>query len=257
MAQSPAITLTTDFGTTDGYAGAVKGVLLSRAPGVPLIDLAHDVAPFDRVGAFLLLRTAVRHFPVGTVHLVVVDPGVGTARRGLVVRAQGQTLVGPDSGILPALFPAAEVRAWALKPARFAGAAPTFHGRDVFAPVAAALALGEAPENLADPVQDAERLALPAASRVGNLAKGEVIHVDRFGNLVSNLAARALDNSAHVSISVDRKPVKFAATFGDVKPGETVAYWGSGGLLEIAVRDGNARERFGGLGVAVEIVKYA
>lgn len=254
--QSSLITLTTDFGTVDGFAGAMKGVLSQKAPGTTLVDLTHDIEPFDRIGALLALRTSVRHFPGGTVHLVVVDPGVGSSRRGLIVSAGGQYLVGPDNGILPAVYPVKESTVYALSPAWFEQAAPTFHGRDVFAPVAAALAMGKQPDELGETVTDAERLALPPAGRAGSVVKGEIIHVDRFGNLVSNIPRAATGSSMHLAVSVNRKPVRFGQTFADADLGIAIAYWGSGNLLEIAVREGNARAMFGGKGLPVEVVKY-
>jgi S-adenosylmethionine hydrolase len=257
VGQNAPITLTTDFGTVDGYVAAMKGVLTSQAPGVPLLDLSHDLAPFDRMGAYMLYRNALPHFPAGTVHLFVVDPGVGTARRGLIVQARGQSLVGPDNGVLPALFPAAESTYFAIKTDIFPAVSNTFHGRDIFAPIAAKLIHGVRPETLAEAITDPERLSIPPASRVGNLVKGEVIHVDRFGNLITNVAGRPLNNSQDVAVSVNKNPVRFAKTFGDVNIGDPVAYWGSGGLLEIAVREGSALQRYGGKGLPVEVVKFA
>lgn len=257
MGRAPLISLTTDFGTADGYAGALKGVLATQAPGVPLVDITHDLQAFDTTGTYLALRAAVPQFPPESVHLVVVDPGVGTARRGLIVRGGGKWLVGADNGVLPALFPLKGFEAYAIKAARFAGASATFHGRDVFAPVAAALATGLAAADLGDPIDDAARMQLATASRVGNIVKGSVIHVDRFGNLITNVARKALNDSMHVAVSLNRQPVKFAKTYGDVNRGDSVAYWGSGGLLEIGVREGRAVDRFGGKGLDVEVIKYA
>jgi S-adenosylmethionine hydrolase len=256
VGHAPAITLTTDFGSGDGYAAAIKGVLLTGAPGIPLLDLTHEIPPYDRVAALLMLRNALPRFPAGTVHLVVIDPGVGTARRGLVVHAAGQWLVGPDNGIVSGVFPAAQSSVYALHEARFAGASPTFHGRDVFAPAAAQLARGAAVETLGAPITDAVRLPLPMASRLGNIVKGEVIHADRFGNLISNVAKRALNDAEHVAVSLNQKPVRFGKTFSDVEMGEPVAYWGSGGLLEVAVREGSAKVMFGGPGLSVEVVRF-
>ena len=256
MGHAPAITLTTDFGTVDGYTAAMKGVLLSGAPGIPLIDLTHDIPRFDRIGAMLMLRAAIPRFPAGTIHLVVVDPGVGTARRGLVVQAGGHWFVGPDNGILTGVFPASQSAVYSIHALRFAGAAPTFHGRDVFAPAAAQLARGAPIESIGALITDPVRLTLPMASRLGNIVKGEVIHVDRFGNLVSNIAKRALNDAEHVAVSLNRQAVRFGKTFGDVEPGEPIAYWGSGGLLEVGVREGNAQSLFGGQGLPVEVVRF-
>lgn len=252
------ITLTTDYGTADGYAAALKGVLLTRAPQATLVDLSHDVPPFDRTAALLLLRNALPYFQAGTVHIVVVDPGVGASGKGLIVKARGQFLVGPDNGILTAALPGAGTEVYSIQPAWYEGASPTFHGRDVYAPVGAELANGKAIESLGSPYAEAERLSLPLASKLGNVVKGEVIHIDRFGNLISNISKRALDDAAQVAVSIDRKPVRFGRTFSDANLGESIAYWGSAGLLEIAVREGSAEKTLGvGRGMPVEVVRYA
>ncbi len=253
---APLISLATDFGTRDGYVGALKGVLSRLAPGVPLIDVAHDIEPWDLVGAVLALRNALPHFPPGSVHCVVVDPGVGSERRGLIVASRGHLLVGPDNGILASIFPAAESTFHAIRAEHFAEVSATFHGRDVFAPVAAELATGRPVAELAEAIESPVRLRLPVASRAGNLVKGEVIHVDRYGNLITNIPAGVLDSSRHIAVSINRKPVRAGRTFADVAPGDPVSYWGSGGLLEVGVREGSAREMFGGRGLPVEVVRY-
>jgi S-adenosyl-L-methionine hydrolase (adenosine-forming) len=252
----PAITLTTDFGTSDGYAAALKGVLTRLAPGVPLIDIAHDIAPFDKVGALLALRNALKSFPSGCVHLVVVDPGVGSARNGLIVVVAGHTLVGPDNGIVTGVFPLAGMQTYIIEEAGFADASPTFQGRDIFAPIVAKLAAGATPESLGSLLEEPQRLRLPLASRTGNLIKGEIIHVDRFGNLVSNIPRNIVADAARIAVSVNFAPVRSGRTFSDVAPGESVAYWGSAGLLEIGVREGNAGKKLGGRGMPVEVVPF-
>lgn len=255
MESQPVITLTTDFGTADGFAGALKGVLSRLAPTARLVDITHEIPPYDRTAAIFALRTATPHFAPNTVHLVVIDPGVGSSRRGLIVRAGEFWFVGPDNGILTGVLPQPEC--YAIRMDRFLSAAPTFHGRDVFAPAAAALARGEPLQEWAERISDPVRYALPLASRIGNLVRGEVVHVDRFGNLISNIPRKAVEEGAQVAVSIDGKPVKFARTFSDVEPGEAVAYWGSAGLLEIAVREGDARARIGGKGLPVEVLRYA
>lgn len=228
------ITLLTDFGAADSYVAEVRGVLLSRAPGVQLVDVAHDLPPGDVRAAAYVLGRSWPAFPAGTVHLAVVDPGVGTARRALAAEGGGHWFVAPDNGLLSSL--PADARFVSLTVP--AGAAPTFHGRDVFAPAAAALARGAALAELGTPVADPHVLpATPPASRDG-VVIGEVVHVDRFGTLVTNVPAD-LAGGARVRVGARRAgPVR--RTFGDVKPGQLVAYVGSGGTIEIAARDGSA-----------------
>ena len=182
------ITLLTDFGTADGYVGEVKGVLASLAPGATIVDVAHDVAPHDVDGARLALARYWRRFPEGTVHLVVVDPGVGSARGALATASEGRYLVGPDNGVLSPALLYAGARCVSLSIP--AGAAPTFHGRDVFAPAATQLALGASLETLGAVEENPMIRRTPEATRREDGAvQGEVITVDRFGNAVTNLLA--------------------------------------------------------------------
>lgn len=239
----PLVTLLTDFGTRDSFVAEMKGAMLRRAPGLAFVDVSHEVPPGDISAAAYLLRRCWRHFPDGTVHLVVVDPGVGSARRPVAFTLGGHRFVGPDNGCLSLVLPADDPPAVEL-PAS-AEAAPTFHGRDVFAPAAAALAAGE-PLDLLGPRVTAPlaRFGIPAPRRDGGVLLGEVIHVDRFGNLVTSVTARDLVPGAR--ILVDGAPAgPLRRTYADVPPGEPVAYVGSAGELEIAVRDGSAALRFG------------
>ena len=228
------ITLLTDFGTADGYVGEMKGVLASSAPEATVVDIAHDVAPHDVDGARLAVARYWRRFPLGTVHVVVVDPGVGGARAALAVESEGRLLVGPDNGVLsPALLhPGARCVALAIP----TSASATFHGRDVFAPAAAELAQGTALDALGAPFAEPSLRRTPEATRHadGTLA-GVVITVDRFGNAVTNLMAL---RGGTVEVNGSVLPV--SRTYGDVRVGRAVALIGSSGLLEIAVRDGSA-----------------
>lgn len=232
---APAITLLTDFGTADGYVAEMKGVLCSLAPGVPIVDLTHDIVAQDVMGARLALARCWRRFPAGTVHVVVVDPGVGTRRAAIAVQSEGRYLVGPDNGVLsPALF-ALDARTVTLPVDPHASA--TFHGRDVFAPVAARLALGEGLESLGEAHAEPVRLRTPPPRRDAHgLLHGEVLTVDRFGNLITNLLTR----EAHGMVKIAGRGARLVRTYGDAAPGELVALIGSSGLVEIAVREGNA-----------------
>ncbi len=240
------ITLLTDYGTSDSYVAEVKGVLLSQAPGVTLVDITHEIGPGDVASAGYILARAWTAFPPGTVHLAVVDPGVGTARAALALRTRGQTFVGPDNGLFGGVIRGAEVEAVQLPTPP--GASATFHGRDIFAPAAAHLARGEALDRLG-PRYTAipRRLSGAAPHYEGKMVIGEVIHVDRYGNLVTNLTSEYVPAYAVLEAeSLTVGPLR--TTFADVETGALLAYIGSGGTVEIAVRDGSASRRLG-LGV--------
>ena len=234
------VTLLTDFGTADGYVAEMKAAILSHAPEATLVDVSHDVAPFDVDAGRLVVARYWRRFPPGTVHLAVVDPGVGSERAALAVHSDDRFLVGPDNGILsPALLMAGAEAVSLRIPQR---ASPTFHGRDVFAPAAAMLATGTALHDLGGPpASDPVRQRTPEAVRQadGSIA-GVVISVDRFGNAVTNLVAFG---GGHVVVGAASLPLR--RVYSDVDPGAPVALTGSSGLVEIAVRDGSAAERLG------------
>ena len=241
------ITLLTDFGLADNYTAEVKGVLLSRAPGVTLVDVSHEVPPGNvRAGQYLLSRTWNR-FPAGTVHLVVVDPGVGTARRALAAQAGGHCFVAPDNGLLSVL--PEDARFVVLPVLR--DASPTFHARDVFAPAAARLARGDRFDDLGSSITDPYPLPPPAPRVEGKTVVGEVIFADRFGNLISNIPAELVRRGARVRVG-GTEVGALRRTFGDVSPGTLVAYEGSGGTVEIAVRDGSAVRHLA-VGVGAEV----
>lgn len=239
----PLITFLTDYGTADSYVGEVKGVLAALAPGVQVVDLTHHVTPGDvRAGHFLFSQIWPR-FPAGTIHLAVVDPGVGTHRLAVALRAAGHLFVGPDNGLL---LPAAQSKAaeGVVLPVP-SGASPTFHGRDLFAPAAAALALGTALQSLGTPLS-APLVTLDGVQPhyEGKSVVGEVIYVDRFGNLITNLTAAEVPPYATIEIE-ESSLGPLCTTFGDVAAGTAIAYLGSGGRIEIAVRGGSAARRFG------------
>lgn len=240
----PLVTLFTDFGTADSYIGEVKGVLLTRAPAATLVDLTHAVPPGDvRAGAYLFGRLWHR-FPSGTVHLAVVDPGVGTPRAALAFRAHGYWFVGPDNGLFTSVFRNG-VEADIVTLPTPDGAAPTFHGRDVFAPAAAALISGLPLRSLGDRFAGfPERLAYTEPHYEGKSVVGEVIYVDRFGTLVTNLTAELVPPYAVLEVE-ELEVGSLRRTFGDVPTGGLVAFVGSGGTIEIAVRDGSAARRLG------------
>lgn len=240
------VTLLTDFGLADGYVAAMKGVLASRAPGILLDDVAHDLRPGDVDAAARTLARYWALFPAGTVHLVVVDPGVGTGRRALALEALGRRIVAPDNGVVTDVLAELEggdavrwraVEASGTEPP--AAPSRTFHGRDVFAPAAAALACGAALHTLGPRLEDPVRLPRTVARRHDDgTARGEVVSVDRFGNLATNLPGAWLEDSRAVEIG--GRVVRAGGTYGDVEPGELVALVGSDGRVEIAARDASA-----------------
>jgi S-adenosylmethionine hydrolase len=230
----PPITLLTDFGTADGYVAELKGVLCTLAPEAPVLDLSHDIPPQDVELARLTVARYWRRFPAGTVHLAVVDPGVGTARACLAVESDGRFLVGPDNGVLSPALLLAGARAVVLQVP--ATASRTFHGRDVMAPAAAALANGATLDLLGEPCDTpVVRRTREAVRREDGAVLGEVIAIDRFGNAITNL----LGARAGVVAAAGR-PVPIRGTYADVPVGAPVAISGSTGLLEIAVREGSA-----------------
>ena len=248
----PLITLLTDFGTADSYVAEVKAALLSAAPQATLVDLTHAVPPGDlRAAAYLLGRTWHR-FPEGTVHLAVVDPGVGTPRAALAFGTARHWFVGPDNGLFtPVLRDAAvEIVTLPIPPT----AAPTFHGRDLFAPAAAALASGTPLQTLGPPYPGIpHRLSHRDPHYEGKSVIGEVVYVDRFGSLITNLTPEMVPDYAVIEIEgLDVGPLR--RTFGDVPTGGMLAYLGSGGQVEIAVRDGSAARRLGmGVGGRIRV----
>jgi S-adenosylmethionine hydrolase len=256
-APPPTITLLTDFGTDDVYVGVMKGVLRRNAPEAGVIDLTHSVAPQDVVQGAFLLQQAWRQFPTGTVHLVVVDPGVGTSRRRVALQYEGHYFVGPDNGVLSAALPDAArgergagaayvvsevnvpegVRAFAGEGGASAGVSATFEGRDVFAPAAAFLANGGAIERLGRP---AERLLALPAFRAPAL-QGVVLHTDRFGNLITDI--RGDDVPAGATFEAAGRKLALVRTYGESS--ELCAVVGSMGYVEVALPSGSAAEALG------------
>jgi S-adenosyl-L-methionine hydrolase (adenosine-forming) len=235
----PIITLTTDFGTVDGYVGEMKGVLLSGAPDAEIVDITHDIPPQDVERARLTLARVWRRFPPGTIHVVVVDPGVGSSRDAIAVSSDGYYLVGPDNGVLSPALLAASARVVSLAVSQHAS--PTFHGRDVFAPAAAALARGESLDALGLQAMNPVVRRTPEPTRRGDGAiEGEVIFVDRFGNAVTNLVG-----VRGGTIEVGTLTIDLRRTYAEVEAGRLLALVGSTGLIEIAVRDGDAARLLG------------
>ncbi|MBN1210810.1 MAG: SAM-dependent chlorinase/fluorinase [Myxococcaceae bacterium] len=247
----PLVSLLTDFGVTDTYVGQMKAALLRVAPSATLVDLTHAVPAQDvRAGAFLLW-TAVEAFPPGSFHLAVVDPGVGSGRRAVAVRSRrGDVLVGPDNGLLlPALEQlGGQVAAVELTEPAYWGPARsrTFHGRDLFAPVVGHLITGVPLEQVGPPLARLEApFRFPAPEQENGLPLGEVLHVDAYGNLITNLPSGQLPARFRVRIGLTVVEGAPHSHYEAVPPGELLALVGSSGLLEISAREGSAASVLG------------
>lgn len=252
---APVVTLLTDFGVRDGYVGAVKGVLLTLCPGAQVVDVSHEIPPGDVDAGAYVLRQSARFFPPSAVHLAVVDPGVGSGRRALAVEADGVRFVAPDNGLLTfVLESAAAVSAHSIESPVLLRDDPSdvFHGRDLFAPVAAHLARGGDVRSVGPPLDPATlvRRPWPPVSIEGSARTGAVVYVDRFGNLITNLSVRPGEARGEVELGDRRIPVR--RIYADVPAGEAVALRGSSGLLEVACNGASARERLGvGVGAVI------
>lgn len=255
------ITLLTDFGSADPFVGIMKGVILGINPRVHIVDLCHGVSPHDILEAAFLLHCAYRYFPKGTIHVVVVDPGVGGSRRPLLAAGRRGYYIAPDNGVLSYLFAAKEIRRvveitaekYFLHPV-----SQTFHGRDIFAPVAAHLSRRGAIERFGRRTNTYTRLPLPAPRRKGNkVVEGSVLHVDRFGNLITNISPReilALHPGKRVTISIEGRRVGLAKSYDGIRTGALGAILGSTGYLEIfANQQSAARALKVGRGATVRV----
>lgn len=246
--ESPIITLTTDFGLSDSYVAAMKGVLRTRCPQARIDDLSHAIAPQDIFAAAYFLAGAAPYFPPGTIHLVIVDPGVGTRRHAILAAAGGQFFVCPDNGLLTLFlreYPLQETRLITNPSLMLHPVSPTFHGRDVFAPAAAFLASGGALQDLGPPLDLLETLHVPAPVRQEQEMVGEIIHVDHFGNCISNLHRRQAPPEAIHAVHVADNRLRLRETYAQAAPGAALALYGSAGYLEIAVCGGHAAQVLG------------
>lgn len=257
MARPRFVALVTDFGLADVYVGVVRSVIRTLAPESEVLDICHAVAPGDvHEGAFFLVA-AVPFLPKGTIHLCVVDPGVGSARRAVAVRAGGHTFVGPDNGVLAPIVEALggiqEARVLSNVKLQRPARSRTFDGRDVFAPVCAHLVRGIDFALVGDAATAIEPLPGFAPQTGPDRCEGRILHVDRFGNLVTNFVASDLGGGPETwrlelcggEGAASHSVARWGGTFADVAAGEPLAYVGSAGFVEIAVRDASAADRFG------------
>ncbi|MBV8830800.1 MAG: SAM-dependent chlorinase/fluorinase [Acidobacteriaceae bacterium] len=249
----PTITLTTDFGLSDHYVGTMKGVILSRCPGAQIIDIAHDLPAFSIWSGAYTIDQSAPYFPNGTVHVVVIDPGVGTERRAMVVEAGGQHFVGPDNGVFSFILeghPNARCYRIDNKDLMLPSPSKTFHGRDIFAPAGAALAAGSVSvEAVGALITDPIRLQNlePREDKPG-LWSGKVLHVDHFGNMITGFRSERF--LTHVTATfllkvANREISTFGNTFGEMETDELFIYPGSSGYLEIGAKQTSAAEKVG------------
>jgi S-adenosylmethionine hydrolase len=247
----PIITLTTDFGLLDHYVGVMKGVILGICRDARIVDISHDVAPFAISEAAYTIGQAWPYFPAGTVHVVVVDPGVGSARRPILAEVGGHYFIAPDNGVLGLLYAAGSHTVRVIEQERYFlhQVSRTFHGRDVFAPSAAHLAAGEPPANLGNVVTEYVRPAFVRPVKTGRgWWRGSVLKIDRFGNIITNFQARDFPGleSRPFSMSLGWAEVKaFGTHYAERAKGELFAITGSSGFLEISLAQGSAAQATG------------
>jgi S-adenosylmethionine hydrolase len=242
---SAIITLTSDFGLADGYVASMKAVVLARCPNARIVDVTHEIPPGDVMRGALILEATAPHFPAGSVHLAVVDPGVGSGRKGIAASSGGHYFVGPDNGLFTPFLDAPDAAVYAL-PEPGPGASATFHGRDVFAPAAARLAGGADMASLGEPLEDPIRLDWPTAEVTGDEIRGEVIYVDRFGNCVTSIKGGDLETNISYTVKAGKRDIgRPREYYAEVPPGEALALINSMGRLEIAVNGGSAAEARG------------
>ncbi len=263
MPHQPVVTLTTDFGVTDHFVGTMKGVILDIAPETQIVDISHAVQAFDVLDGALTIAQAYSYFPAGTVHLVIVDPGVGTARRPILVSTERHHFVAPDNGVLSLVYAREErmhVRHVTAEHYSLQPVSKTFHGRDIFAPIAAYLAKGVDSEKFGEEITDFVRFNAPKPKTVDKGMKGIVLKVDRFGNLITNFTPQDVPMLMQLDplpfkIVVGKKEVTNIHTlYAEGEPGEVFGILGSMGYLEIAANRASAAQLTGvGKGAEVNI----
>lgn len=243
------ITLTTDFGDRDPYVASMKGVILGRCPDAVVVDLSHAIPPQDVLEAAYFIAEASQWYPEGTIHCVVVDPGVGTARLPIVAAARGQYFVCPDNGLLTLVAKRSaidECRIITDRKFMLERISATFHGRDMFAPAAACLARGVPIEEAGERLLTMTLIDIPPVQRSAWGVSGVIVHIDRFGNAISNIARRDIEDMPTPIVACgDLQIHGLSDTYGDVEEGHPLALFSSGDYLEIAVHRGNAAARFG------------
>lgn len=258
--RTPVITLLTDFGLSDHFAGVMKGVILAIAPDARIVDISHEVTPFEIAEGGFLIAQSWRYFPKGTIHVCVVDPGVGSNRRPILVEAGGHYFVAPDNGLLTMIYAGTEPKVRHITAGKYflQPVSNTFHGRDVFAPVAAHLAKGVLPSRFGKPVDDYAKLAFDRPVRTARRGwTGSVLKIDRFGNLTTNFLAKDfpyVEQQAFQMIVGLKAVDKLASNYATASIGELFLIVGSSGYLEVAASQANAARILGcGAGAPVEL----
>ncbi len=250
---NPIITLTSDYGTNDHLVGVLKGVILKINPEAQIVDITHQVAPFDLLDGALSIAAAYSYFPPRSIHVVIVDPGVGTERRPILVSGQNQYFIAPDNGVLSGIYEKEHpvvVRHITSEHYFLQPVSKTFHGRDIFVPVAAWLSKNWQPASMGEEITDFKKFAMPKPKEADGLLKGVVLKVDAFGNLMTNfrpedLPAGALEKGT-VKLQVGTHPItKLVPTFAHGPASEPVAFIGSSGYVEIGVNKGSAARALG------------
>jgi len=244
---APILTLTTDFGLSDHYVGSMKGVILGICPRAQIIDISHQVNAYAIAEGGFTIAQAYRYFPRGTVHVVVVDPGVGSPRRPILVEAAGQYFVAPDNGVLGMIFAREKHRVRVISNTRYFRhpVSQTFHGRDIFAPVAAHVAAGVAPSRIGKIIPDYVRPAFERPSQTGPRSwAGQILKVDHFGNIVTNFAADDFPALEELAIGGARAR-RLVRSYEEARARELVVIAGSSGYLEVSMKQGSAAKKIG------------
>jgi len=240
------ITLLTDFGTRDGYIGAVQGVIKRINPQAEIVDVTHDIDSYDVLGAVFALNNFYKYFPKGTIHLTVVDPGVGSLRQPILIKTKDFFFVGPDNGIFSFIYQREDlidIIVISNKKYFLAEPSSTFHARDIFAPVAAYLSLGIKIDEFGLPAKECVKFILPQPQSKGKSLKGEIIHIDRFGNLITNIPADLLDKKKNVEIKLEKRRIRgISRSYFEIKEQELGALIGSSDFLELAINQGSAQK---------------
>lgn len=250
---SPIITLTTDYGLSDHLVGSLKGVILRIQPEAHIVDISHQVTPFDILEGALIIGNAYKYFPARTIHVVVVDPGVGSERRPILASTEQHLFVAPDNGVLSVVYqqePGVTVRHISADHYFLRPLSNTFHGRDIFAPVAAWLAKNVAPSSVGEVIRDFVRFTIPRAKQEGNRLRGLILRADVFGNLMTNIKTEEVsgivsERKAFRLLAGKAEITRLVENYAQGEPGEPVAIIGSSGFLEISVNKGSAARHLG------------
>jgi S-adenosylmethionine hydrolase len=256
--EPPIITLATDFGAKDGYVGAVKGVIKRINRHAEIIDITHELRPFDVLSAAFALKNSSAYFPRGTVHLTVVDPGVGSERQPLLIKTENFHFVGPDNGIFSFIYDTesiSEIIRLSNQEYFLTDVSSTFHARDIFAPVAAYVSLGVDVSQFGPPAKECIKLLIPQPRATKRALTGEVIHIDGFGNLTTNIGAELLQRKSIASISMGRRRIgRISQSYVDIPHGKVGALIGSSAFLEIAMNQASAQQVLGAkIGMRIKV----